>query len=313
VGKKETKAARVARASDAVPFADSNDAPGAQASMPPKPSAKKKRTARRAPPQAPSDAALDQAQQLIYDAWDSGDPRRQIELAQEALRLSPLCADAYVILAQNAARGSQNEFEFWRRGVEAGQAALGDAFEDYVGRFWGHLETRPYMRARFGLAMVLWAGGACEQAIAHAREMLRLNPNDNQGVRYALAAWLAGSEEETDDGKPKFHPVSGFIEWEWTAALAAFRRGGDTATSRRLLETAASQYPAVVPYLIGAKRLPRILPPHETSDPAEEAINYFADHAFAWRNTPGALAWVRGRLGAPTPTPRGRRGGRTVH
>lgn len=278
--------------------------------MPPKRSAKKKRTARRAAPQAPPNPALDpgsalhrsalqrirEAQELIYDAWDSGDPRRQVELANEALRLSPLCADAYVTLAVNAAPGAPQTLELWRRGVEAGQKALGAAFEDYIGKFWSHLETRPYMRARFGLAAALWARGACEDAIAHAREMLRLNPNDNQGVRYALAAWLAGSEEDADDGKPKFYPVSGFIEWEWTAALAAFRRGGDTATSRRLLDSAASQYPAVVPYLTGAKRLPRVLPPYESDDPAEEAINYFADHGFAWRNTPGALAWLRGRL-----------------
>jgi len=156
--------------------------------MAPKRSAKKKRAARRAPPEPPPNPALAQAQQLIYDAWDSNDPRREIELANEALRIIPLCADAYVILANHAARGSRNEFEFWRRGVEAGQAALGDAFDDYVGKFWGHLETRPYMRARLGLAVALWARVACEHAISHAREMLRLNPNDNQGVRYALAA-----------------------------------------------------------------------------------------------------------------------------
>jgi hypothetical protein len=104
----------------------------------------------RAPPQAPPNPALDQAQQLIYDAWDSGDPRRQVELANEALRISPLCADAYVTLASHAPRGSDYELDLRRRGVEAGQAPLGTAFEDYVGEFWGHLETLPYMRARFG-------------------------------------------------------------------------------------------------------------------------------------------------------------------
>jgi tetratricopeptide (TPR) repeat protein len=281
--------------------------------MPRKQSAKLTKRRRRAAPQPPPNPALAQAQQLIYDAWDCNDPRRQLDLANDALRISPLCADAYVILAHHAARGSRNEFEFWRRGVEAGQAALGAAFDDYVGKFWGHLETRPYMRARLGLAMALWARGACEHAISHAREMLRLNPNDNQGVRYALAAWLAGSEEEDDDGKPKFYPVSGFIEWEWTAALAAFRRGGDTATSRRLLDSAVSRYPAVVPYLAGAKRLPRVLPPYESGEPADEAINYVADHAFAWRSTPGALAWLRARLGTKAAVSRGRRGGKTVH
>jgi len=74
-----------------------------------------------------------------------------------------------------------------------------------------------------------------------------------------------------------------------------------------------SQYPAVVPYLAGAKRLPRVLPPYESGEPADEAINYVADHAFAWRKTPGALAWLRARLGTQKAAPRARRGGKTVH
>src|SRR5262249_1150102 len=110
-----------------------------------------KRARRRDPPEAPPEPALDQAQQLIYDAWDSADPRRKMELAKEALRISPLCADAYVILARNARRGSDKQLELWRGGVEAGKAALGAAFDNYVGEFWGFLETRPYMRARYGL------------------------------------------------------------------------------------------------------------------------------------------------------------------
>ena len=101
-----------------------------------------KRPRRRHPPEAPANPALDQAQQLIYDAWDSDDPRRKLELAKEALRISPLCADAYVILVQHAARSDQ-QLDLWRRGVEAGKAALGAAFEDYVGHFWGVFETQP--------------------------------------------------------------------------------------------------------------------------------------------------------------------------
>jgi hypothetical protein len=57
-----------------------------------------KRPRRRALPQAPLNPALDRAQQLIYDAWDSGDSRREVALAKEALEISPLCADAYVTL-----------------------------------------------------------------------------------------------------------------------------------------------------------------------------------------------------------------------
>ncbi len=46
------------------------------------------------------------------------------------------------------------------------------------------------MRARAGLAQVLWFLGDKQQAIDHVSEMLRLNPGHNQGLRYSLVNWL---------------------------------------------------------------------------------------------------------------------------
>ena len=46
------------------------------------------------------------------------------------------------------------------------------------------------MRARAGLAAMLDALGDVEAAIGHYRDMLRLNPGDNQGIRYVLARCL---------------------------------------------------------------------------------------------------------------------------
>jgi tetratricopeptide (TPR) repeat protein len=42
------------------------------------------------------------------------------------------------------------------------------------------------MRARQGLAETLWRLKRYEEAIEHYRELLHLNPGDNQGNRYAL-------------------------------------------------------------------------------------------------------------------------------
>jgi tetratricopeptide (TPR) repeat protein len=63
-------------------------------------------------------------------------------------------------------------------------------FKEYRGHFWGFHETRPYMRARAGLAATLAQLGDADGAIGHYREMLKLNRNDNQGIRYLLAAAL---------------------------------------------------------------------------------------------------------------------------
>jgi tetratricopeptide (TPR) repeat protein len=129
---------------------------------------------------------LEEAQDLMYEAWDATGARRA-QLARKALEISPDCADAYVLLAEEKARTVQKAGDFFAQGVAAGERALGtEMFEEDAGHFWGILETRPYMRAREGLARCLWEVGEREAAIGHYREMRGLNPNDNQGVRYVL-------------------------------------------------------------------------------------------------------------------------------
>ena len=113
------------------------------------------------------DAALWQAQELMYKAWDAGAKRERIALAKRALDISELCADAHVLLAEEAAK-TLVEARRHYEAAAAGERALGPrAFERDAGHFWGLLETRPYMRARAGLAKCLWAAGERAAAIGH--------------------------------------------------------------------------------------------------------------------------------------------------
>ncbi|MCZ7597757.1 MAG: hypothetical protein M5U09_08535 [Gammaproteobacteria bacterium] len=125
--------------------------------------------------------ALDRAQELIYRGWEVMDPIERVEIAEQALDISALCADAWVMLAEDAAETLEEEIEYYVKAVEAGERSLGEAFfEQEVGRFWGIPETRPYMRARAGLAHCLWDQGEHDAALAHYEELLELNPADNQ-------------------------------------------------------------------------------------------------------------------------------------
>ena len=100
------------------------------------------------------------AQEVMYKAWDQTSPGARVALAHKALTISPLCADAYVLLAEEEAKSVEEALEYYRKGVEAGEQALGpEGFKEYAGHFWGFLETRPYMRARAGLAATLNALG----------------------------------------------------------------------------------------------------------------------------------------------------------
>src|SRR5262249_53578686 len=138
------------------------------------------------------------AQDILYRAYEEPDPRRRVELAREALAVWPDAADAYGLLAEHAA-GRKEALQFYEQAVAAGERAIGaEQFREATGHFWGLLETRPYMRARAGLANALWSAGRREQAIAHLQDMLRLNPNDNQGIRYTLAGFLLAEDRDED-------------------------------------------------------------------------------------------------------------------
>lgn len=243
---------------------------------------------------------LERAQDIAWDAWDTPDRRKRISLAKKALAISPLCADAYVLLALSEARTSDDAIALYRKGVEAGEKALGKrAFRDDVGDFWGILETRPYMRARHGLATALWETGSHDEAVAHYEALLTLNPNDNQGVRYLLIDCLLiqGRDDEAHALLERYKD-DGSCYWLWAGALALFRRSGNSDVAREALISARTTNPHVTDFLLRKKKLPRSSSDYVSWGGEDEAAAYVSHTgATAWQSTPGALAWLEAEAG----------------
>ncbi len=246
-------------------------------------------------PTGEKNTALRKAQELIDDAWEIVDPGERAKMALDALRISRDCVDAFVILAQDVAATDKQAGEFYRMGVEQGEKALGEKyFSDNAGHFWGLHETRPYMRARVGLAQCLWQEGQRDECIEHCREMLKLNPGDNQGIRYLLMPYLL---EKGRDGEARELMIQYGNEpsasWSYSAVLLAFRKEGASADSNGLLDRAIKVNPHVPDFLLGRKKMPEELPgfysPHEES----EAVFYVSGNESAWKKTSGALDWLK--------------------
>ena len=237
---------------------------------------------------------LEQAQDLMYDAWDSSGTRR-VELARRALEISEDCADAHVLLAEETARNLKEAKNLYEQGVKAGERALGpQVFDEDTGHFWGILETRPYMRARFGLGQCLWSLGERRQAIEHYTDMLRLNPGDNQGIRYILANCLLEEGLDEDLGELlEQYKDDAAATWLYSRALWLFRQEGASKKANRCLKEALEQNQFVPSYLLGVKRLPRHLPEYIGFGDENEAVVYAADAIKAWQKAEGALEWLR--------------------
>jgi len=242
------------------------------------------------------DTPLGRAQELVYEAWVAPTKRERVRLAKQAIKISPDCADAYSLLASETASTSEEEIALLQQAVAAGERALGlQGLEEYRGDFWGVLETRPYMRARADLADALWEAGRQEEAISHWEDLLRLNPDDNQGIRYLLlTTWLTLGDHERVKGLLKQYPDDGAATWLYGQALNAFAQEGDTKKSRRLRAEAIAANSFVPAYLTGKKRLPKALPELMGIGDMAEAQWCAAEQMAAWQQTPGALEWLAG-------------------
>jgi tetratricopeptide (TPR) repeat protein len=244
------------------------------------------------PPLSLDEARQVTAQNLIDHGWESRGVQRS-RLAHKALALWPDRADAYVLLASTA-KEPEEARRLYEQGLAAGERALGpEAFVSKRGHFWVWLESRPYMRARHGLAVTLWALGERQPAIDHLWAMLELNPNDNQGMRELLASWLLVVGDDAGVARLlALYPKEGGAVWAYTRALQAFRQKGMSTRATNLLRKALAVNSHVPAYLLGRKPLPRRLPAFVTHGDTSEAIAYAVDALEAWRTNSGALTWL---------------------
>jgi tetratricopeptide (TPR) repeat protein len=250
-------------------------------------------------PHAQANTQLEKAQDLMYEA-EVANPKRRLELAKQALALTPDCAEAYIILAESASnRDLPAAVEYARQGILAGERALGkEPFLEDLGHFWGILSTRPYMRARAALAEFLWWNHNYNESIEVSWETLRLNPGDNQGIRYVLAQRLLAVDQ--DDAFAELlakNEDDGMATFAYSRALWLFRKEGASPAADAALSEAVKCNRYVPQYLIQVQKMPSHMPDHYGIGDRNEAIIYVSGAIEAWARSKGALLWLRNRCG----------------
>ena len=253
-----------------------------------------------------AESALAKAQELADRALETEEGDQRVRLAQQAIGICPDCADAYVVLAEQAPK-LEEAIRWYEEGVRAGERAVGERqLAGYRGRVWDLRTARPYLRARLGLGQCLWEAGRREEAVEHFWELLRLNTADDQGVWSVLAACLLdlGRDEELRSLLETYRQP-GTAAWNYARALLEFRNQGDTQEARRLLAKALQANRHVPAYLLGDRPLPDELPFVVRVGSRNEAASVAARFITGWRSTPGALTWLR-KAARACPFPRSR-------
>lgn len=234
-----------------------------------------------------------QAQDLAYRGWEQRSERKRADFARRALQVSPDAVDGYLLLAHDAPSWEE-AVGLSTQAVAASERLLGpDFLTEYKGDFWSMSITRPYMRSRLALGHCLWQQGQRVEALTHFRDLISLNLNDNQGVRYVLVATLLelgeGREAQQVMARYSRDPL---CHWAYNRALIEFRRRGDQRRTQRRL-TQAFEKNALVPiYLLGKKRIRSYESDFVEPGEETEALEYRHLYGDAWTMTEGALAWL---------------------
>ena len=112
-----------------------------------------------------------------------------------------------------------------------------------MGNFYMVIDTRPYMRAMQYYFELLESCCMIQQAITVAREMLKLNRNDNQGIRFYLMALHVYSEDEFNASKliQENKGEENHCFFAMSMALLKFRQG-KWKEAQVILERLKTQY-----------------------------------------------------------------------
>jgi len=236
----------------------------------------------------PMDKPADRAEALCQEAIEAFG-RRRIQLAKRALAENPTYVEANVLLAEST-KSATRRVDMFRNAMEIAKTQLGPMMEEAVGHFWGLTETRPFMRACDGLASALQEAGQTNEAIEQYQEMLRLNPNDNQGVRYQVIPLLLAHNREAEAIRllDDYREETAF--WHYMKSVVEFRRSRQSPSSREAMRSAFRVNEYVVELMQSAD--PPLFPDSYSLGSQEEAAICIRELADAWDETEGYVEWM---------------------
>lgn len=134
---------------------------------------------------------VEQADRMIDELPEDASAGHIVRTSKQALALSEDSMAAWLAWGIHA-ESADKALEVFEKGIARGRVRFADLIAETGPEhgLWGHIEARDFMRLLYERAKLLEVRQDAEGAIAAYREMLALNPNDNQGIRGDLLRLL---------------------------------------------------------------------------------------------------------------------------
>lgn len=234
---------------------------------------------------------VEKSEDLIYEAYDA-EGEAGIKLAKEALALNPENVRAILFFADREP-DVEKAADMYKKAAALAAKQLGPDFKKrYKSHFWGFVETRPYMQARLGYVNTLRVMNKHKETIKELKEMLKLNPNDNQGVRYILAPLLLAEKKYDDFYKLHNKYDEESTSWLYNYALFTYATEGPNQNANKSLLKAYKSNKHIIKFLTGEKEFKSHYYNYYSPGDLSEAEFYITGSIIAWVSHPDSVDWI---------------------
>ncbi len=163
-------------------------------------------------------------------------------------------------------------------------------FKENEGNFWAIPETRTFMGCLFEQTLLFWQNNEKDKAIDQLKYVLKLNPRDDQGVRYVLLAYLLELDMLEDAQSLMMSYGDDYSTyWSFCELLLDIKKQEDSAIIEMEFGMCVECNEYVVPYLIGDEKIPSDAVGSYDDGDRNEAIFYVQSAGDAWFNDKNAL------------------------
>ncbi|MGD9489472.1 MAG: tetratricopeptide repeat protein [Calditrichaceae bacterium] len=236
---------------------------------------------------------LAEAKELLED----GETEAAEELLRTIISEYPEFLEAYHHLALILSDNDEDDlaFDLWKKAADIALRCFTEEFDFTKNRIeWKYAGNRPFLKVYKGLGMEYFLRGNLEKAVVIFRNLLYLNPSDDQDVRSpAIQVNFALKQPDEVINITEDYPNDMMIDTCYGRVLALYMTGEKRKASAALKE-AIELFPAVAAELVkedhrqSVRRVDQIF----FSDSDEEAFDYWERAGHYWAETESALKFL---------------------
>jgi len=242
---------------------------------------------------------IERSDDLLFEAYEEPIKEKAIKLAKQALEINPDNIDAENFITKFETN-TIKKLKKYKETLDKEHSNLekDDLFnKEYVGAFWGIIETRPYIRTKHCYMLTLIELGRYTEAIKQGEELLELCESDNLGIRYIITALYALLEKFEECEKIYNHYEDGSAFMLFPLAIMFYKKG-DYKKSKKFLKYIQENNVHLLEYLKQEKKFTRNkiakIEENGTYSWGSEAEAYFVvrDNKFLLETVPSFIEFV---------------------